>query len=103
MADSRRVTDPLAPRGVLAAPSAGGLAAGLLFWLASTTPTLIPRPWLFQALISGFALAIGYGIGVLGARLAGRLLGRGRPWPSDVARGRALALMLVAWALGVFA
>lgn len=35
----------------------------------SFTPSLIPRPALFQGLLAGISAAIGYGLGVLGARL----------------------------------
>jgi uncharacterized membrane protein len=41
-----------------------GLAAGALFLAASLSPSLMPRPFLVQGLLSGFALAMGYGLGV---------------------------------------
>jgi uncharacterized membrane protein len=44
--------------------STAGLLVGSFFFLASLTPSLIPRPALVQALLSGACLAIGYGIGV---------------------------------------
>lgn len=31
----------------------------------SLLPSLLPRPWLFQGIISGFSVAVGYGFGVL--------------------------------------
>jgi uncharacterized membrane protein len=44
--------------------STTGLLVGALFLFASLTPSLLPRPALAQALLSGACLAIGYGIGV---------------------------------------
>ncbi|MGI9643023.1 MAG: alpha/beta hydrolase [Acidimicrobiia bacterium] len=41
----------------------GGLAGALVFFLASTTPSLVPRSWLFQGIVSGVSVAIGYGLG----------------------------------------
>lgn len=43
-----------------------GLLVGTLFFAASLTPMLIPRTFLTQGVLSGFALAIGYGAGVFG-------------------------------------
>lgn len=44
--------------------SFGGLILASLFFAASVTPSLIPRHYLTQGILSGFALAIGYAIGV---------------------------------------
>jgi uncharacterized membrane protein len=44
--------------------SAAGLLVGVLFFAVSLTPSLIPRPYLIQAVISGVSLAAGYAIGV---------------------------------------
>lgn len=41
-----------------------GTAVGLIFIWLSLTPSLLPRGPLFQALVSGFSGAIGYGLGV---------------------------------------
>ena len=46
--------------------SAGGLFLGTLFFAASLTPTLIPRTFLTQGVLSGCSLAAGYGVGVFG-------------------------------------
>ncbi len=43
--------------------SATGLVFGALFFAVSLTPSLIPRPFLLQAVLSGVALAAGYGVG----------------------------------------
>lgn len=39
--------------------------AALLLYLASLTPSLIPRSWLFQGLVSGLSIATGYAVGVV--------------------------------------
>jgi uncharacterized membrane protein len=44
-----------------------GLWVALVFAALSFTPSLLPRPALFQGLITGIDAAIGYGLGVLGA------------------------------------
>lgn len=46
--------------------STAGLILGTLFFAASLTPSLVPRPFALQGLLSGLALAAGYGIGVFG-------------------------------------
>ncbi len=43
-----------------------GLILGTLFFAVSLTPSLVPRPFVMQGLLSGVALAAGYGIGVFG-------------------------------------
>jgi uncharacterized membrane protein len=60
-----------------------GLLLGTLFLAASLTPSLLPRSYLTQGVLSGCSLAAGYGIGVFGRwlwdymelpQLKGRLL-----------------------------
>lgn len=46
--------------------SAIGLLVGTLFFAASLTPSLLPRTFMTQGVLSGCSLAAGYGIGVLG-------------------------------------
>lgn len=41
-----------------------GLVFATLFFSASVTPSLLPRNFTFQGLLSGLAIAVGYGIGV---------------------------------------
>jgi uncharacterized membrane protein len=41
-----------------------GLVVGVLFFAASLSPSLLPRVFLVQGILSGLALAIGYGSGV---------------------------------------
>lgn len=44
--------------------SAIGILLALLFFAASLTPSLMPRTWLIQGLLSGICAAVGYSIGV---------------------------------------
>jgi uncharacterized membrane protein len=53
--------------------SLSGSSVALLFWWQSLTPTLIPRSWETQAVVSAVCLAVGYGIGTLAGRWAHRL------------------------------
>lgn len=50
---------------LVASLSTTGLIVGVLFFAASLTPSLIPRPYVVQAVISGLSLGAGYAIGVL--------------------------------------
>src|SRR5262252_6499568 len=51
-------------RGLWHSFSTSGLLLGTLFFAASLTPTLLPRSFLTQGVLSGCSLAAGYGIGV---------------------------------------
>ncbi|HET8728159.1 MAG TPA: alpha/beta-hydrolase family protein [Alphaproteobacteria bacterium] len=66
--------------------SAAGLLLGTLFFAASLTPTLLPRTYVTQGVLSGCCLAAGYGAGVFGRWLA-RYLELPEP------RGRVLAVV----------
>ena len=57
-----------------------GVAFGTLFFCLSLTPSLLPRDWLFQGLISGLNAAIGYGIGVFARKILRRFVLRRRTW-----------------------
>jgi uncharacterized membrane protein len=94
-------------RSVARSASPIGLGAGLIFWFASLTPTLVPRGWIVQAVTSGVCLAIGYGIGATAERTirraAGRQDGRGRlkrPVPLPAVAGFLVVALgaMLAWA-----
>jgi uncharacterized membrane protein len=53
-------------RGLWHSFSTGGLLLGTLFFAASLTPTLLPRNFVTQGVLSGCSLAAGYGIAVFG-------------------------------------
>jgi len=55
-----------------------GFAVGCFFFCMSLTPSLLPRPWLYQGLIGGIAFILGYGVG-LGASWLGRAIIRREP------------------------
>ncbi len=63
-----------------------GMVLATLFFAASLTPTLIPRTYLTQGVLSGCAISAGYGLGVLGRWLADYL---------ELSRLRARRLTLV--------
>ena len=42
-----------------------GLVFGTLLFAASVTPSLLPRNYVVQGVLSGFALATGYGLGII--------------------------------------
>ncbi|MDP3969634.1 MAG: alpha/beta-hydrolase family protein [Nocardioides sp.] len=50
---------------MLLRPSLLALAAALGSAWVSLSPTLLPRAWYFQGLVTGLAMALGYGLGVL--------------------------------------
>ena len=50
-----------------------GLVFGTLAFGAALTPSLLPRPWLFEGVIAGLGAAIGYGTGVFVSWLLRRL------------------------------
>lgn len=78
-----------------------GLVLATLFFALSVTPSLVPRDWLFQGLISGINAAIGYGLGCVLEWIFRRWV-RSRipiPSPSDRLRYAIKATVLVVCAL----
>lgn len=53
-------------KGLWSSFSICGLLLGALFFAASLTPTLLPRTYLTQGMLSGCSIAAGYGIGAFG-------------------------------------
>jgi uncharacterized membrane protein len=92
-----------APRqsAMLGRPTLGGLLLALVFWSASLTPTLIPRSWATQCVISAICFGIGYGIGTLVEYRICRLLDRSSRSPGPVIRRRAWIVLGSAWTVGV--
>lgn len=59
-------------------PPFGALLGALISLGASLTPSLLPRPWYLQGIVSGFAIALGYGLGsAIGALVRSASRGRG--------------------------
>ncbi|TDC49847.1 hypothetical protein E1212_17125 [Jiangella ureilytica] len=81
-------------------PDYGGLIGAACFFCWSLTPTLLPRTWIYQAMVSGLTATIGYALGVLLAWLVRLVLRRARPrWLTPPRRTRLVAW----WGLGVTA
>jgi uncharacterized membrane protein len=57
-------------------PPFAGLVLGLAFLCVSLTPSLVPRSWLVQGLVTGMSTTIGYGLGVLASHLLRLMLPR---------------------------
>lgn len=81
--------------------SAAGLFLGTLFFAASLTPSLLPRTFLTQGILSGFSLAAGYGIGVFGRWLTG-YLELPKPRPHLVWITKLVAAIICAIIAGIF-
>jgi uncharacterized membrane protein len=65
---------PRRTRIVRRAPGFGGTIGAVLFFCLTQTPSMLPRTWLLQGVVSGLTAAFGYGIGAsIGA--AARALG----------------------------
>lgn len=58
-----------------------GLLFGVSSYLASLTPSLVPRPWYLQGLAAGIALVIGYYFGVLLSFILRKVIRRELPKP----------------------
>lgn len=78
-----------------------GLVVALLFFAASLTPSLLPRHFAVQGILSGFALAAGYGVGVFLVWLW-RYLELTRPSAQVERIGKLLTVLAVAPIVVVF-
>ena len=59
-----------------------GIAFAGFFFCWSMTPSLLPRSWFFQGIVSGITSAAGYGVGVvIGWFVYRRYLSKSRRWP----------------------
>ncbi|MEL7210705.1 MAG: alpha/beta-hydrolase N-terminal domain-containing protein, partial [Actinomycetota bacterium] len=71
----------------------GGLVGALVFFCLSLTPSLLPRGWIMQGVVSGITVAVGYGLGSAGSAILRRVLPRE---PSERAKRIAWRSLLVA-------
>ncbi|MFZ4586154.1 MAG: alpha/beta-hydrolase N-terminal domain-containing protein [Acidimicrobiia bacterium] len=56
-----------------------GIVIGTIFWAASLAPSILPRNWTFQGVVSALSFAVGYGIGVALGALARSIATRVQP------------------------
>lgn len=83
----------------LAAPSITGSCAAVVLAALSYSPSLLPRPWLMQGIITGIAMAAGYGAGVFGAWVGKRITS----WRPGPRARRVIWVCVGAAAVAVFA
>jgi uncharacterized membrane protein len=84
-------------------PAYGGLVVGLLAWWRSVYPTLLPRGWLAQAVISALCFSLGYIAGTLGGWLVHQLLHRTGREPSPSTRRLAWRILAIVGAVAIVA
>ncbi|HEX2158547.1 MAG TPA: alpha/beta-hydrolase family protein [Actinomycetes bacterium] len=93
-----------ASRGwLLVPPTFAGTAVALLFWWWSLDPSLLPRSWSAQGVVSGLSAAIGYLLGTLAGYVLEAVLRRLGRTPARRARRRAWLALGVAGAVVVVA
>ena len=76
-----------------------GAWVAVAFACLSFTPSLVPRPGAFQGVVCGITAAIGYGVGVLGARIWREFADR----PARQSRRRSWRVFLVVGAVMLLA
>ena len=79
-----------------------GVIGAVTFFCLSLTPSLLPRGFVLQGLLSGITAAIGYGLGVLLVWLASKLTNRPLPAPRPAAWRWLAGLAAVAVVVFVF-
>ncbi|HEV8567613.1 MAG TPA: alpha/beta-hydrolase family protein [Actinoplanes sp.] len=75
-----------------------GSAVAVAFYLASLTPSLLPRAWYLQGIVSGLTAAMGYGVGATLGALVRKVWRRTYPRATRIAW---LTLLVVAPLLGL--
>jgi uncharacterized membrane protein len=88
---------------LLLRPTYGGLVIGLLAWWRSVYPTLLPRGWLAQAVISALCFSLGYIVGTFGGWLVHQLLDRTGREPSPSTRRLAWRALAIVGAVAIVA
>ncbi len=82
-------------------PLLGALIGALLLWWASLRPSLLPRSWMIQGLVSAICAAIGFGLGSMVHRLVRRALRLRRTAVPPLWRDMALLVVLLAGVLAL--
>jgi uncharacterized membrane protein len=87
-------------------PAYLGLTTAILFLIASLSPSLLPRHWVFQAVVSGVVTAVAYGFGTLVSHLWRTFISWEPPSEVKVIAWRLLAVggpiaVVAAWIYGV--
>jgi uncharacterized membrane protein len=77
-------------------PLLGALIGALVLWWASLRPSLLPRSWMIQGLVSAICAAIGFGLGSLVHRFVRRVLRLRRTAVAPLWRDVALLVVLLA-------
>ncbi|WP_333473290.1 alpha/beta hydrolase [Lolliginicoccus lacisalsi] len=85
---TRRAPDPVRRAWLLLRLDLVGLAVAGVFFAWSMTPSLLPREWTYQGLVSGISLAAGYGTGVIIAWFARSVVQPLLEWPPLPRRAR---------------
>jgi uncharacterized membrane protein len=83
------------PRDFFAGFSLAGLTGALIFYCLSLTPSLLPRAWYLQAVMSAVTAAIGYAVGLLVGWLTRSLI----PWRPGYKLRRNIRLSLAVAAI----
>jgi uncharacterized membrane protein len=99
--DAPTVSPAPARARLLGGPTVGGAVLALLFWWQSLGPSLMPRSWVFQALVGAVCLGVGHVIGsviewVVRSILGGLKRDRGASPPAVVWRVLAVATLVLA-------
>jgi uncharacterized membrane protein len=87
------------PPRLFSPPSIPGFCAGLVLVALSYTPSLLPRPYLMQGVITGIAMMSGYGVGVFVAWVVKRFT----DWRPAPQTRRVIWVFVLAAAVAVFA
>ncbi|WP_395622525.1 alpha/beta hydrolase [Sphingomonas daechungensis] len=89
----RKLVDTIASLVSRTTPSLSGLIAGSLFVALSLTPSLLPRTWVAQGVLSGVSFAVGYFLGLF-ADWLWRALHLPRRSVMDLPNGRAVVAVV---------
>lgn len=71
----------------------GGLALATVFFCLSCLPSLLPRPWVLQGVLSGLSIAVGYGVGTFLSHAIRWMSGYDVPRPAKRTAWRALMII----------